>query len=78
MPLKGDLFPEVYPYNDTVTSFGWSKYYRLPRNRFIIPKYCNYINLEVLVEVFKGNKIDISKKNINEIDYVKKDKYFDL
>ena len=34
--------------------------------------------MEVLVAVFKGMAIDTSKKNVEEIDYIKKDKFKDL
>ena len=47
-------------------------------NYFIIPKYNNYCDMELLVEMFKGRLVDTSKKNINIVDHIKKDDYINL
>jgi len=57
---------------------AWKKYYRNPMNYFIIPKYNNYCDMELLVEMFKGRLVDTSKKNINIVDHIKKDDYVNL
>lgn len=68
IPLKGDIFPEEFPFHDSKPhGWAWTKYYRTPRNYIVLPKYCNYVNMEILVSVFNGNIIDVSKNNITHI-----------
>ena len=55
--------------------WAWNKYYRNPKNYFVIPKYANYKDMELLIAVFQGRLIDISKKNTVDLDYDKKEKY---
>lgn len=43
----------------------------------MIPKKYEYANLEVLCQVFKGNFIDTSEKNIDRIDYNQKERIDD-
>ncbi len=75
-PLKGDLFPEQYPYNElNPAGWSWRKYFRNPRTLFVLPKRANYQNMEILVAVFNGKVIDTSKQNCVELDHHKKDKY---
>ncbi len=75
-PLKGDLFPQEYPFLDIAPAgWAWRKYYRNPKTFFIVPKHANYKNMEVLVAAFNGKVIDTSKPNITELDGFKKDKY---
>lgn len=71
--MTGDIFPTDKNEEDVGLGFGWKKYYRNPRNYFVLPKKANYIDMEILVEVFKGNMINIGKKHIENIDYCKKD-----
>lgn len=40
----------------------------------MIPKKYEYANLEVLCQIFKGNFIDTSEKNIVHINYNAKEK----
>eukprot|EP01017_Pseudomicrothorax_dubius_P049668 TRINITY_DN926_c0_g1_i2.p1 TRINITY_DN926_c0_g1~~TRINITY_DN926_c0_g1_i2.p1 ORF type:complete len:167 (+),score=31.61 TRINITY_DN926_c0_g1_i2:402-902(+) len=78
-PLRGDVFPEEYPYTDLhPTGYAWKKYYRNPRTFINIPKYANYADWEMLVHVFKGRIIELGKENIVEIDYDKTSRYKDL
>lgn len=78
LPLKGDIFPEEFPFHDTKPhGWAWNKYYRTPKNYIVIPKYCNYVNMEVLVAVLNGNTIDVSKKNIIEIEKEEKEDYIE-
>lgn len=75
-PLKGDLFPEDYPFDDLrPAGWAWKKFFRNPRNFFIIPKNANYKNMEILTAVFSGKVIDTSKANVVDIDYNAKEKY---
>jgi len=74
--LIGDLFPETYPFEDiNPVRWSWTKYYSNPGNFFIIPKYYNYINMEVLIAVFSGKNIDTSAANWVLIDHDEKEDY---
>ncbi len=75
-PMKGDLFPQEYPYNDiNPAGWSWRKYFRNPKTYFTIPKNANYKNMEILIALFNGKVIDTSKTNVNEIETSKKEKY---
>jgi len=75
-PLKGDLFPEEFPFTDLKSAgWAWRKYFRNPRKYFIMPKNANYKNMEILVAAFSGKVIDTSKPNIVEIDHDVKEQY---
>jgi len=76
LPLKGDLFPDEFPLKQDklVTGFAWMKYYRTPKTFLMIPKQCNYMDLELLTAVFNGKLIEVTKENTVELDHVKKDK----
>lgn len=75
-PLKGDLFPEQYPYNElNPAGWSWKKYFRNARTNFVLPKRANYQNMEILIAVFNGKVIDTSKSNVVELDHHKKEKY---
>lgn len=75
-PMKGDLFPQEYPFTDIdPAGWAWRKYYRNPKNYFTVPKNANYKNMEILVAAFNGKVIDTSKQNVIEIDYDKKEKF---
>ncbi len=75
-PLGGDLFPEEYPFTDVnPTGYSWSKYFRNPNNYFLLPKYANYIDYEILVAAFSGKMIEVTKQNTVELDHDKKEQY---
>eukprot|EP00331_Platyophrya_macrostoma_P026640 CAMPEP_0176442712 /NCGR_PEP_ID=MMETSP0127-20121128/21988_1 /TAXON_ID=938130 /ORGANISM="Platyophrya macrostoma, Strain WH" /LENGTH=183 /DNA_ID=CAMNT_0017827797 /DNA_START=246 /DNA_END=797 /DNA_ORIENTATION=- len=75
-PLTGDLFPEEYPYSDiNPTGYAWTKYYRNPNSYFLLPKYANYVDYELLVAAFSGKMIELTKQNTVEIDHDKKERY---
>ncbi|KAL4460282.1 hypothetical protein ABPG74_000033 [Tetrahymena malaccensis] len=75
-PLGGDLFPSTIPFQDIYPmKYAWTKYYFTPQQYFFIPKYCNYVNMEVLVNVFNGKIVNTSKDYVENIDYKLKDKY---
>ena len=55
--------------------YAWTKYYGNPKNWIMLPKAYKYANLEVLVAAFRGIPIEISKRTVLPVDYVKKEKY---
>ena len=78
-PLTGDLFPEDFPYSsEKEIGWAWHKYFRTPNNYFVLPKFNNYANMEVLVQIFNGVPIDTRKQFVNIIDHPKKHDYMDL
>ena len=78
LPLKGDIFPQKVDYDeDRPRGWAWFKYYRSPRNRLVIPKNANYMNEELLIKVFEGDKVDTSTKHIEIIKEETKTLYDD-
>lgn len=69
-PLRGELFPEEYPFDfEAVSGFNyfWLKYYISQQMFFSIPKKPNYVNYEVLCNVFSTKTIDFSQAKIYKL-----------
>lgn len=69
-PLKGQLFPEEYPFNfQRINDFNyfWLKYYISQQMFFAIAKRPNYVNYEVLCNVFATKTIDFSKAKVYKL-----------
>ena len=77
LPMKGDLFPEIYPYDDMKAGgWAWKKYFRNPKNYIVIPKNANYKDMELMTAVFNGKMVDTSKQFYKEIPNKKVDQYY--
>ena len=66
-PLRGELFPEEYPFDyEIIAGFNyfWLKYYISQQMFFSIAKKPNYVNYEVLCNVFSTKTIDYSQAKI--------------
>jgi hypothetical protein len=69
-PLKGQLFPEEYPFRFEVLSeanYFWLKYYVSQHNFFALSKHPHYINYEVLCNIFATNTINFSEAKIYKL-----------
>lgn len=71
--LRGDPFPQEYPYQNAAADWAWVKYYRENTQMFYVPKECNYVNMEVLVAAMNGKIIDTNKKYMIKLDRPLKD-----
>ena len=67
MPLRGPLFPEIYPAHFKDPTYYYMKYYQTHYMFFSLGIKPNYINKEILVYAFNGNQIDLSEARIYEI-----------
>ena len=70
VPLKGQLFPEEYPFNFQIIddwNYYWLKYYVSQHMFFSIAKRPHYVNYEVLWNVFSTKTIDFSQAKIYQL-----------
>jgi hypothetical protein len=66
-PLKGQLFPEEYPFRFEKLgdyNYFWLKYYISQNMLFALAKRPNYVNYEVLCNVFATRSIDFSQAKV--------------
>lgn len=64
VPLKGQLFPEKYPFRFELLDDGqyfWLKYYVSQHNFFALAKKPDYVNYEILCNVFATKTINFSQ-----------------
>lgn len=66
--LKGDPFPEEWPFQNINWDWAWVKYYRDNSQLFYVPKNPNYVNMEVLTAAMNGKVIDTNKKYLLKLD----------
>lgn len=77
-PLKGQLFPEEYPFNYELLNdynYFWIKYYVSQHMFFSIAKRSNYANYEVLCNIFAAKSIDLSQAKTYKINSTKMTKF---
>lgn len=79
-PLKGQLFPEEYPFNfEKISDFNyyWLKYYISQHMFFSFAKRPNYVNYEVMCNIFatkfnttsKNSKNNLSTTGCSSVDF---------
>lgn len=66
--LKGDPFPQEWPFQNINWDWSWVKYYRDNSQLFYVPKNANYANMEVLTAAMNGKVIDTNKKYLIKLD----------
>lgn len=69
--IIGDIFPKIWlpdkkEFYDA--RFFWYKYYLSSKNYFLLVKNATYLDYEILINVFNGKNIDLSKASILKVD----------
>ena len=71
LPLN--YFPSEYPYkDDNSISLQWVKQLNNSKQKFILHKYYNYFNPEILISAFNGVPIDTSSYAYTDEDQYEK------
>lgn len=73
-PLKGQLFPEEYPFNFDIINdinYFWMKYYISQHMFFSIAKRPHYVNYEILCNIFATKSVDFSQAKIYKVHSTK-------
>lgn len=69
--IIGDIFPKNFPPNKTdffKVKYFWHKYFLSKKNYFLLAKNATYMDYEILINVFNGKNIDLSKAIILNVN----------